>query len=716
MTAQLAIESPPAGAPRLRRPRYLPALDGLRGFAVAAVVAYHLGWLPGGFLGVDLFFVLSGFLITRIITAEIASTNSLNLRRFWARRFRRLAPSLFIVLGSVGAYVAIAGPNERPVGIGRQFAAAFTWTSNWEQLLGSGYWTSYGAPSPLRHLWSLAIEEQFYLVFPVIVIMLYRWARNPRAVAFLLAVAATVTSAWALFLVATDAPTDRVYLGTDTRIGALLIGAAAALWIARGLPRFAQSRWMGAIVVVSSIVSVVLWATLSFDRINLAKWALLLVSGICSLMLVLACARRNTNDWFHRLMTLRPLRRLGMISYALYLVHWPIHIWLGSSAPETSPTVRGLIVVALSVPIAAVLTSLVEQPIRLRSFTSIKSFAPLAATAAVVIGAAGVGAVMTSSSTPTQRLLVAAPSDTMSTPMGNDVDSDLNSAASATTDAQPTDPNAAVAGATSVADPATPLDESEAPAPDSTPAGGQAIAAPASNPSTTPTPTPRLLMLGDSVAAGIQRDFLASAKTAGIPALSHSMIGCGIAGFGDGLRLANKTPVAPTRNCTEWRNAWRSTIERFAPTDVIVIRSTVYFEEVNVGGAWHPVCSSSYHDFYRDHVIAEIDEIASQGARVALANIAYNRSKMLVMSGEDAVRRNDANIDCLNAALRDAIAARPDSARLLDLAAWVCPNGQCPTGDEATRMRPDGVHFENGGAVLMANWVVEATRRSIPAG
>jgi len=223
-------------------------------------------------------------------------------------------------------------------------------------------------------------------------------------------------------------------------------------------------------------------------------------------------------------------------------------------------------------------------------------------------------------------------------------------------------------------------------------------------------------MLGDSVAAGIQRDFLASAKTAGIPALSHSMIGCGIAGFGDGLRLANKTPVAPTRNCTEWRNAWRSTIERFAPTDVIVIRSTVYFEEVNVGGAWHPVCSSSYHDFYRDHVIAEIDEIASQGARVALANIAYNRSKMLVMSGEDAVRRNDANIDCLNAALRDAIAARPDSARLLDLAAWVCPNGQCPTGDEATRMRPDGVHFENGGAVLMANWVVEATRRSIPAG
>ena len=154
------------------RIRYLPALDGLRAFAVLAVLGYHggLGWLSGGFLGVDAFFVLSGFLITTLLLSEWGHRNRIALSAFWARRARRLLPALFLMLLGVALYAAFAAaPNELAT-IRGDALSSLLYVANWHFIFShQSYFAQFTTPSPLRHMWSLAIEEQFYLVWPLIV-------------------------------------------------------------------------------------------------------------------------------------------------------------------------------------------------------------------------------------------------------------------------------------------------------------------------------------------------------------------------------------------------------------------------------------------------------------------------------------------------------------------------------------------------------------------
>src|SRR5580698_3333023 len=148
--------------------RYLPGLDGLRALAVLAVVAYHvgLGWVPGGLLGVGVFFTLSGYLITDLLLGQFARTGSLQLLDFWFRRARRLLPALFVMLAVVIAWVALLD-RAQLAGLRGAVAASVTYVSNW-YLIGehTSYFARFGPPSPLGHLWSLAVEEQFYLIWP----------------------------------------------------------------------------------------------------------------------------------------------------------------------------------------------------------------------------------------------------------------------------------------------------------------------------------------------------------------------------------------------------------------------------------------------------------------------------------------------------------------------------------------------------------------------
>ncbi|HEY5988796.1 MAG TPA: acyltransferase, partial [Streptosporangiaceae bacterium] len=212
------------------RPRS-PGLDGVRALAVLAVMAFHegIGAVPGGFLGVDVFFVLSGYLITDLLTAHMDSHGRLDLRGFWTRRARRLLPALAVVLVTVTAAVAVIDSGQlaalRPA-----LMAAATYSSNWYQAVHHvPYFASFGPPPPLQHLWSLAIEEQFYLLWPLIlgvVLSRVRSRRDRALVAWLGAVASAVIMA---FLYAPGEDPSRVYYGTDTHATALLIGAALAL-------------------------------------------------------------------------------------------------------------------------------------------------------------------------------------------------------------------------------------------------------------------------------------------------------------------------------------------------------------------------------------------------------------------------------------------------------------------------------------------------------
>ncbi len=182
--------------------RYLPALDGLRAFAVLAVLCYHGGmsWAIGGFLGVDAFFVLSGFLITSLLLVEWRGTGGIALSAFWIRRARRLLPALFLVLGGVALYAAFAAAPTELDRIRSDGLASLFYVSNWRFVFShQSYFEQFGVPSPLRHMWSLAIEEQFYLVWPMIVYGVLRWRRG--SVGALAAVAGAIGIASVVLMV-----------------------------------------------------------------------------------------------------------------------------------------------------------------------------------------------------------------------------------------------------------------------------------------------------------------------------------------------------------------------------------------------------------------------------------------------------------------------------------------------------------------------------------
>ncbi len=209
---------------------YRPGLDGLRAFAVVAVILYHgdVSWARGGFLGVDVFFVLSGFLITSLLLTEHGATGRVDLGRFWSRRARRLLPALFGVLLGVALYAATWG---HPTELGRirgDGIASLLYVSNWRFVLdGSSYFSLFQAPSPLAHTWSLAIEEQWYLLWPLVLLGLLRVLKvRLNLVALTCGALAAGSAVLMAALFHSGADPSRAYYGTDTRAQALLIGAA----------------------------------------------------------------------------------------------------------------------------------------------------------------------------------------------------------------------------------------------------------------------------------------------------------------------------------------------------------------------------------------------------------------------------------------------------------------------------------------------------------
>ena len=212
--------------------RYRPGLDGLRALAVAAVILYHgqVSWAKGGFLGVDVFFVLSGFLITSLLLTEHEKTGRIGLTAFWSRRARRLLPALFLVLAAVALYAVVwAQPSELGT-IRGDGLASLLYVSNWKFIYtGASYFQAFQSPSPLTHTWSLAIEEQWYLLWPLAVILMMRVFRGNRKTMTAAIVGLALASATLMaVLFHPGSDPSRVYYGTDTRSQALLVGAALA--------------------------------------------------------------------------------------------------------------------------------------------------------------------------------------------------------------------------------------------------------------------------------------------------------------------------------------------------------------------------------------------------------------------------------------------------------------------------------------------------------
>lgn len=364
MSSAVDTASSTTAARRGARQTYYPALDGLRGLAIAGVLLFHTGVLSGGFLGVDLFFALSGFLITDLLLREYAATETVSLTAFWGRRIRRLFPALAVLLVAVvglswvlreGAYL----PGALSDGPWVQANLA-----NWHLIAeSSDYWARFTGGRVFEHLWSIAIEEQFYLLWPILLLaLLHGRKRDHRRVAVCAGLAA-VASLVLMIVLLDPADTTRVYIGTDTRAFSLLLGALAATGPARRFLGHVLRRWAGIAMAVLVAGIVVPWVFVDGETsLWLFRGGLFAYSAAAA-VLVLLCVRAPATA-VARALSVRPLVWLGTVSYSLYLWHWPMLVLLRDEAAGWPRTVLAC---ALALAAAAGSKYLIEDPIRFRA-------------------------------------------------------------------------------------------------------------------------------------------------------------------------------------------------------------------------------------------------------------------------------------------------------------------------------------------------------------
>jgi peptidoglycan/LPS O-acetylase OafA/YrhL len=380
---------------------YLPGLDGIRALAVIAVLLYHAGvpWIPGGFLGVEVFFVLSGYLITSLLLAEWRAKGSVELKVFWLRRARRLLPALYLLIVVTLSYAVLFLPEE-VAGLRSDALAAFGYATNWYLIFGhESYFEAVGRPSLLKHLWSLAVEEQFYLVWPVLFWVgisfgAARWRHRRVFVGALGGAALSVLLLAVLYVPGADP--SRLYYGTDTRAAGLLIGAALALvWTPgatrrsyptgrllqetsllgradhNGLRRTFRRRWGWLVPTSLDALGFFALGALVFFCLSLGEYAPFLYRGGLALVslstaaVIMAVAYPHTRLGGTGLLGWVPLRWIGERSYGIYLWHWPVFM---VTRPQLDVSFDGLPLLALRLGVTVLLADLsyryVETPIR----------------------------------------------------------------------------------------------------------------------------------------------------------------------------------------------------------------------------------------------------------------------------------------------------------------------------------------------------------------
>ncbi|MHB8438826.1 MAG: acyltransferase family protein [Acidimicrobiales bacterium] len=369
------------------RHRYVRPLDGVRGVAIAGVVAYHLGipGLAGGYLGVDLFFVLSGFLITSLLVEERLETRRLALGSFWGRRARRLLPALLVLLCIVALAAAagwLAGTPD-PATLRADALATLAYVANWHQLFaGQSYFAQFQAPSPLAHTWSLAIEEQFYVLWPLVLVGLFALtsrlalARRHLVLMACSVLGASGSAAWMAWLATHGASVDRLYYGTDTRAFDLLAGATLAVWATGRVQReprpSAPLWWRCASASAVVVLGLCWWRAASTGAGGPPRIMFEGGFALCALaaVVVLADVVVNENSVPGRVLSSGPLVALGRISYSLYLWHWPIITQVTSATTGLRGVSLGAVRVAATTSLAVASTYLVERPFRRMHFSS----------------------------------------------------------------------------------------------------------------------------------------------------------------------------------------------------------------------------------------------------------------------------------------------------------------------------------------------------------
>ncbi len=642
---------------------YLPALDGLRGAAVAVVVAFHAHWLIGGYLGVDLFFVLSGFLITRLLLNEYGNSSRIDLVEFWKRRARRLLPALLVVVAFAAIAERYRGSLDGPAGGRRDVVGALTYSTNWLRLSsGAGYWRQFGDPAVLDHTWSLAIEEQFYVVWPLLVFALLRLVRSNVGRIGALAVASVGLGFWSLRLFSTTSDASRVYMGTDTRAVALLLGATVAA-IAHWRPRQSNGATLQFVGLASFAVLAIMMARMRGDALITYEGGLVACSLAGALVVAVAAVERPAHVF--RVFTTLPLRWLGQRSYGIYLWHWPIMVGLDVAGAPNSATWRRVAAIAATLIVSEVSYRFIEQPIRkdgLRAFHR-----PLRT--------AGVGFAMAAIA----MLVVFVP------PLHT------------TTAAQVPLPTAALPTATTA------------------PTGPTASTAPTGSTSTLPVSlsfpmqalpdgrAPRVMFVGDSVGwylaiqAGNESDRL------GIDVSNEAHPECPLTDAPLSRRAKEgAVPLVFGADCYEAVRNYRDTVAREQPDVVIMVFGASFLSENEIApGEWRAPCTVPFDNWLKDQIRKSADALSSSGATVYWATQAYYRAEV-----DGRTPTWDDQIDCENAAAREVVAQSDGTMGILEVGEWACPTRDCLAERDGYVLRSDGTHFREEGGSLANIWML----------
>jgi peptidoglycan/LPS O-acetylase OafA/YrhL len=640
-------EPQPSGSHGAGTIAYRPALDGVRALAVVAVVVYHAlpSAAPGGFLGVDVFFVLSGYLITSLLVKEATRTGTIRLGSFWSRRARRLFPALVLAAGAI-VLLAAAFPHVVDVpGIGGDIGATLGYVVNWRfVLLHHDYFAQFAQPSLLSHAWSLAIEEQFYLIWPLVAIGALVWRRvRPSRFAIGCAVAAALSAAWMAVLFEMGASTSRLYFGTDTRAQALLLGAAfGAAGVGRGRITSRTRRGVVAAVGLLGFAGIVTCFVVVTDRTSMLYTGGFLLAAVFAVSLVSDAAQPDASP-LGRLLGVAPLVWLGRISYGIYLWHWPVVVLVTEARIGVGGVGLFGIRVAITLAVSVASYFLVEMPIRRGALRGWRFWTAVPTVAAVVV----VGGLVVT------------------------------------------------AGAPRVFTPPTAARHLQ-PAPDT------AGAPPPAVPGVPPPPT-RVLVVGDSVALTLGVGLAYESKTQNLTVSNDGILGCGL--LRGGQIWVDGTWSNVAANCEQWPARWASDVTVTKPQVVIVLTGTWDAFDRRVNGRQIDFGSTEDDQLMLRDMRDSLNVLSAQGAEVLYMTAPYivkendPNPPAAYRSAFDRPR-----VDHFNALLHEAVGNDP-RAEIVDLNGFLAPNGKSATTRDGRPMQDDGVHLGPEGSAAAATWL-----------
>jgi len=647
-----------------RRLPYQPALDGIRALAVAAVLAYHAGmpWARGGFLGVDAFFVLSGYLITSLLLIEYRTRGRIAFTAFWARRARRLLPALFLMLIGVGVYAVVVAKPDELDRIRVDALTTIAYVANWRPILsGDSYFEQFAVPSPLRHTWSLAIEEQWYAMWPLLLfgmLSLHSGRQGLRAgslrvplsgslrvpLGVSLAMAAGSALLMALLFQPMHDP-SRVFYGTDTRAQSLLVGAILAMLLMQRGPvqsALGRSTLQGAAVLGVVFVGFV-WARSGDDSTLLYRGGFVALGvGVAA---VIAAAVQPGTSLVGRALSIPPLRGLGLISYGVYLWHWPIFLVLTPDRVGWNDYPLFAVRVAATLAVSIASYHFLEMPIRRGAFRQWKASWTLAPAAAGCVAIALV--VMTRGGAPTFGVPVASSSEMPLAPPITAANAEYPTGVSWTS--------------------SDPL---------------------------------RVLIVGDSVALTLsntqeewtQRDWH-------LAVWNQSVFGCGL--VGTEAKLFTGKWTSQGTECAAWRDRWPMFLDMFQPDIVLVLSGAWDTLDMLVDGETLEYGTPEADAHLRAGLDRMIDVLSSQGATVVILTTPYPEKRDLALDGRTN-RVDPEHVDGLNALYREVVAERVGEAVIVDLNRYLGHNDALDGVD----LRPDDIHYTSEGAEAIARWLV----------